>query len=795
MAKGASNNKFFSYIQNFWKEYTAKFKKNWKRQSLILFIQLTVFGAAFGFLFLLMVYMGVFGALPDVRELKTIKHDSATEIYSRDSKLMGKYYVENRSTIKNNQISKNVKNALVATEDSRFFQHKGFDVISLMRVIFRSIILMDRSQGGGSTISQQLAKNLYPREGDGIFSLMVSKAKEIFIASRIEDIYSKDDVLTLYLNTVPFGEDVYGIESAAERFFSKDSKDLNPSEAATLIGMLAANTAYNPRLNPEKSLKRRNTVLSRMGQANFLTPAEVEKYQKAPTKLAYSFQNRNTGIAPYFREKLRVRINAILKDKYGDKYDLSRDGLKVYTTIDSRMQAYADEAVKKQMQVLQKEFNEQWKSSNPWSGDESAYVRAYRNSARYKQLKKAGLSTKQIRKEMETKVDMRLYSPWGETNIEMSPADSIKRTLKTVQAGFLAVDPRSGDILAWVGGPNHKYFPYDHVTAKRQCGSTFKPIVYAAALKSGIEPCDYFANEKRVYSEYQDWSPGNFSDDYGGFYSLKGALTNSVNTVTAELAVTVGMDEVVDLAHKMGVESDIPELPSVALGTAEISLLEMVKVYSTFANYGVPTDLDGLIKITDKNGKVLYQRPKKEEYANVLNDEVSPLIIEMMRGVIDNGTGRSLRGVYGIKAELAGKTGTTQNYADGWFIGYTPTLVAGSWVGCDEPTIHWRNGSLGQGAHTALPIFGNFLASVERNSALNYYTTRPFELLSEDLSEKITCEDWLPENPNKGGFMRKIFGSPKPSGNSADETAKKPNKKQNEEDRKSILDKMQELFR
>ena len=792
MAKKGSSQNILDYFKEFYTNWIAKFKKNWKRQTVILGLQLAGFGATMLFLLLMFVYFGFFGALPNVKELKSIKQDSASEIYSRDSKLMGKYYIENRSTIRNNQISKNVKNALVATEDSRFFQHNGIDLISLARVIFRSIILMDHSQGGGSTISQQLAKNLFPRDGDGIFSLMVSKAKEIFIASRLEDIYTKDDILTFYLNTVPFGEDVYGIESAAERFFSKDSKDLNPAEAATLVGMLAANTAYNPRLFPEKSMKRRNLVLSRMGEAKFLKSEEVSRYQQMPIKLVYSFQNRNTGIAPYFREKLRLRIKDLLADKYGDKYDLSRDGLKIYTTIDSRMQAYADEAVKKQLQGLQKEFNEQWKGRNPWSSNEGIYIRAYRNSIRYKQLQKAGYTPKQIKKAMETKVDMSLYSPWGEADINMSPADSIKRTLKTLQAGFLAVDPKSGDILAWVGGPNHKFFPYDHVTSSRQCGSTFKPIVYATALKSGIDPCQYFANEKKVYREYQDWSPSNYSDDYGGYYSLKGALTHSVNTVTAELAINVGMSNVVDMAHKMGITADIPELPSVALGTADISLFEMISAYTTFANYGVPTDLDGLVKIVDKNGKVLYQRPALDPKSNVLNDEVSPAIIEMMRGVVENGTAQSLRTVYGLKSELAGKTGTTQNYVDGWFIGYTSTLLAGAWVGCDEPSVHFMGG-YGQGAHTALPIFGRFMAGVESNSALSYYTNRPFETLSENMTTKLTCEDFLPENPG-GGFFRNIFGGSKPTPNQKPQE-KSAERKQADEDSKTMLERMKELFR
>ncbi len=788
MAKGTNSSKGRSFISRYITNWKTKFNQNWKKQLFITGLQLFIFFFLMGVLFLTSVYLGLFGELPNVKELKSIKQDSASEIYSRDGKLMGKYYVENRSTISNNEISKNVKNALVATEDSRFFQHSGFDVISLMRVMFKSIILMDRSQGGGSTISQQLAKNLFPREGDGIFSLLISKAKEIFIASRLESVYSKDDILTFYLNTVPFGEDVYGIESAAERFFSKDSKYLNAPEAATLVGMLAANTAYNPRMNPEKSLKRRNVVLSRMGEAKFLTPAEVEKFQKQPIQLKYSFQNRNTGVAPYFREKLRVRIDKILKEEYGDKYNLSRDGLKIYTTIDSRMQGYADEAVKKQMQVLQGEFNDQWAKGSPWS--ESVFHKAYTNSQRYRSLKKSGLSEKAIKKIMNTKVTMTLYSPWGEPSIEMSPVDSIKRTLKTVQAGFLAVDPKTGDILAWVGGPNHKHFPYDHVTARRQCGSTFKPIVYAAALNSGVDPCSYFPNEKKVYSEYQDWSPSNYSEEYGGFYSLKGALTNSVNTVTADLAIQVGMDNVVDLARRMGITSDIPALPSVALGAADISLFEMISAYTTFANYGVPTELDGLVKVVDKKGKVLYKRKESTPNDNVLNDQVSPEIIEMMRGVIENGTGKSLRTVYGIKADLAGKTGTTQNYADGWFIGYTPTLLAGAWVGNDEPTIHFK-GSVGQGAHTALPIFGKFLASVEKNPALSYYTTQPFELLDENMTERLTCEDYVLEDPNRG-FIRSIFNSgSKPTKPANKEDAKK----QAEEDNKGMLERMKELFR
>ncbi len=767
-----------------------------KKKILIFFLKAFAILLSFVALFLLFVYLGLFGRLPSKEELGNIDNDLASEIYASDGTLMGKYFSQNRMSIENKVISKHVTNALVATEDKRFFQHKGFDPISLGRVIFKSVLLMNKAQGGGSTISQQLAKNLYPRKDYGPFSILVNKSKEIFIAGRLEEVYSKDQILTMYLNTVPFGEDVYGIESAALRFFNKHSSDLDPPEAAVLVGMLAANTAYNPRLYPDKSKTRRNLVLRRMQEFGFLSTKEYEKYSREDIQLHYHKLGQNTGVAPYFRELIKRHVEKILEDNYGDEYNLYSDGLKIYTTIDPTLQKYADEAVQKHMAALQKEFKYHWLNRDPWKSNPDVFERALHSSSRYKALKAKGFSESEILKEMGKVQRMSIFAYPKEKDVNLAPIDSIKHYLKILNTGFLVMDPHDGKILAWVGGVNHKFFKYDHVLAKRQVGSTFKPIVYTAALLNGMTPCQYISNERKVYEDYQDWSPANADGDDEGYYSLQGGLVHSVNTITAEVIMKTGIDKVLRLAEEMGVESNLPAVPSISLGTGAISLQEMLTVYSCYANNGYKEEPVGLLKIEDRGGKVLYEYEDPDKQDPVLDYETVQMMDHMLQGVVDRGTGRGLRSVFGLRGDLAGKTGTTQDNADGWFIGFTPTLLAGAWVGAESPVVHFRTTALGQGAHMALPIFGYFMQMVEKDPRYRKYSREAFPMLGEDLAKRMNCDDFSETEPRDIFDFFRFGKRERPDSTRLyRDRSKERDKEKRQEKRDGLLKRMRDLFR
>ncbi len=738
------------------KKKTRKSKKTsfWLKLSLNLFLTAISLSALFMFL----IWIGVFGKIPSTKKLSRIKNNTASEVFTSDGKSMGRYFIENRLRTGEDGLSPNIINALVATEDARFFEHKGIDYISLGRVLVKTIIFRNKSQGGGSTISQQLSRNLYQRNGSHWWSLPVNKVKEAITANRIEKVYGKEQVLYLYLNTVPFGEEIYGIETASHRFFSKSAKDLNPAEAATLIGMLAANTAYNPRLHPENSIKRRNIVLHRMESQGFLSHSETVKWFKTPINLKYKKIDHNTGIAPYFRNHLRTQVEEILKEKYSDTINLLTDGLRIYTSIDSRLQLYAEQSMQKHMARLQKEFNAHWKDLTPWKNNPSIFQKAVQNSSRYKALKLKGLDEKEILSELQKKTST---LPGQEVSTyKVSALDSVRQELLTLHTGFMAIDPSNGNILVWIGGINHKYFQYDHVKAKRQVGSTFKPIVYAAALKNGMEPCDFLPNERKIYSDYDNWSPANDNNNYEGYYSLKGGMAHSVNTIAADVIMKTGIHRVINLAQDLGISSDFPEVPSIALGTVEISLLEMLQAYSAFLRYGSPVEPIGLLRIEDRNGKILYEPGPFKEKENALDKETSLEMIYMLKEVVDSGTARSLRTVFHLNGELAGKTGTTQNNADGWFIGFTPNILAGCWVGAESPSVHFRTTSLGQGAYMALPIFAGFIGKTSKDPAIRKYTSGRFPLLPIHLKYMLNCPDYSLENPELS-FFEKLFGKNK----------------------------------
>lgn len=751
------------------------------------------------FTFFYSVKWGLFGPIPNKEAILDFQNNTASEIFSEDGVLLGKYYIQDRTDISFDEISPYLIDALIATEDVRFYEHNGVDRRSLLRVIFKTLLLQDESSGGGSTITQQLAKNIYPRRHYGLLTIPIVKVKEAIIATRIEAVYSKEEILTLYLNTVPFGENAFGIEAASERFFSSSPSDLSIDQAAILVGMLKATTTYNPRKNPERAASRRNVVLSQMTKYGFIKPELADSLKQLPITLKYKYLTHNEGLATYFRAYLRQELLqwcASNTKPDGSNYNLYTDGLKIYTTLDSRMQVYAEKAVKEHMSELQEQFYAHWKGRRPWYRDEGALLKAIYNTPRYQQLKEKGLTEPEIQEIFKQPVAMKIFTWEGEKEVTMSPLDSVKHYLYFLNAGFMAMNPQNGHIKAWVGGIDHKYFKYDHVNeqTKRQVGSTFKPIVYAAALESGVKPCDYLPNERKVYEAYENWSPKNADNVYEGFYSMEGALTQSINTISVQLIMNTGPKKVVDLAHRAGIKSDIKPVPSIALGTANISLMEMIGAYSTFSNEGIPVKPICLLSIEDKHGKVL-EAFKPVGMKRALSTTSSIMIREMLKNVIDKGTGASLRYRYGLANDIAGKTGTTQSHADGWFIGITPDLIAGAWVGADDPRIHFRTIQYGQGAHMALPIWGKFMQQVNKDPAFSDIRYARFPRPPMEIVAALDCDPFILEEEKDFFDFLPLFGKDdqkrerKASASKKRQQAKKQPKK-----KKNFFEKLGELF-
>lgn len=728
-----------------------KINKGWKKLKSLSFPKIA--GILLGFLILSItlaiilfyqsVRFGVFGSLPNERDLSNISNAVASEVYSADGQLMGKYYIQERTHAPFEKISPNIINALIATEDARFYEHNGVDRRSLLRVIVKTLLLQDESAGGGSTISQQLAKNLFSRTNKyGPLSMAVNKVREAIIAQRLEKVYSKKEIITLYLNTVSFGDNAFGVETAAERFFSKDSDELNQQEAAVLVGMLKATNNYNPRIYPDHALRRRNVVLRQMEKYDYLSAAEADSLIKTELVLQYSRQSHHDGLATYFRQQLRRELEEWCRNNPkpdGGSYNLYTDGLKIFTTLDAGLQRNAEEAMMEHMKQLQQDFFNHWKGSAPWAGKENVLLDAIRRSKRYRRLQAEGLSEEEIQKNFNQPVDMKVFSWNGMQDKKMSPLDSVKYYLHFLNAGILAMEPQTGAVKAWVGGINHTHFQYDHVNkrTKRQVGSTFKPIVYAAALQQGADPCTYISAARETYPEMDNWSPGNSDGNYEGEYTLQGGLMNSVNTVSVKVLKKTGLTNTINLARSMGIESNIPKLPSIALGTTEISLYEMVTAYSTFANDGQTASPHYLLRIEDRQGRVLEDFKPEGAYTQVLSPEQAGTMVHMLRGVINEGTASRLRWKYGLKNDIAGKTGTTQSNADGWFIGMTPKLVVGVWVGADNPAIRFRSTSLGQGANTALPIFALFWQKVNAESKYREISNARFTPLNPELQARL----------------------------------------------------------
>lgn len=701
-----------------------------------------VLGAAVA-IFLLSVRNGAFGPLPTKADLTEISNPLASEVYAEEGTLLGRYYFEHRSNVKYRDISPVFVNALVATEDARFFKHNGVDLRAWLRVFFKTVLQKDESAGGGSTISQQLAKNLYPRQDYGEYSLIINKLKEVFIAMRLESLYSKEEILELYLNTVSFSENTYGIKVAAQRFFGVTPDQLTANQAAVLVAMLKATSTYNPMLNPEKSIERRNLVLEQMEKYAYLSHSETDSLKKLPLHLNYSKLNHNAGLATHFREHLRLELKKILEDyrkPNGMAYNIYTDGLKIYTTLDPTMQRYAEEAMNEHLKQLQKDFEKHLQGAPAWEND-TILILAKRQSPLYRRLKAEGLSETAIDSVFNQPVEMTVFSWEGKSvKRKMSPMDSMKYYLSLLNAGFAAMDPTTGYVKAWVGGIDHTYFKYDHVQSRRQVGSTFKPVVYAAAIKDSIPPCAYTGNYLRSYANYNYWTPKNADNKYGGSYSMEGALINSVNTVTVSLAMRIGAKNVAEMAENLGISGDVPARPAIALGAHEASLLDMIRVYSTFANRGKRPDPIYIKRIETAKGKVIYQNFIDEDaWKEALSVDQADMMTQMLRSAIDKGTGRRLRYRYNFTNEMAGKTGTSQHHSDGWFIGYTPNLVAGVWVGGESPSVRFRDLSLGQGANMALPVFALFIKRLHADKAYAHIVNAKFPKPSQEVLDALDC--------------------------------------------------------
>jgi len=772
---------FFNPALTKWKNLTYPLKQSWEkyasknpRESAFFKWSFFVFGGMFfsGVFLILLVYLGTFGKLPTYDELRIIENANASEIYSSDNVLLGKYYTENRTTIKLDSISPYLITALLAIEDKRFFTHSGIDLRSWLRV-FKGLATNQQNLGGGSTLSQQLAKNLFPRKKYSISSLgiLINKIRENITSIKLENIYNKEELLTLYLNTVPFGGNRFGVQEASRYFYNKKPLELTPDQAATLIGMLKATTALDPTRNPDNSKKRRDLVLNQMlKNKDFrfesqemstisamvtngaITQPEFDILINKPinAKIHEDIGN-NDGIATYFREYLRTReLPKILKNitkEDGSSYNIYTDGLKISTTLDSRLQKHGEDAVNKHLSYLQNQFYLHWKgykTEKPW-GDDKWINDQVKKSDRYSSLKENGLSDSEIDSIFNIPVSMSLMT-WDKIPVErdtmLTPLDSVRYYFTMLNCGFMAMDFKTGYIKTWVGGTNFKFFQYDHILSKRQAGSTFKPIVYAAALIDSISPCAFIRNDKVTI---KDWTPRNSDEKYGGWYSVVGGLTYSVNVIVAQLIEKVGIQKILDLAKKMGVTSEMPREYGISLGAADISLLDMMKVYGTIANKGVRPEPICILKIEDRYGKVIYdyeeeliKNPEIGPHEKALEPEIASVLSRMLQTVINSGTGNNLRSQYVQHGEFAGKTGTTQNHADGWFIAYNPQLVTGAWVGGPSPAVRFKSMNLGSGAAMALPIVGNFWYNLSIDNKHAKIASAKFEI-DEVAASKTAC--------------------------------------------------------
>ena len=714
--------------------------------------------ACFGFV--ATVYVGFWGPVPGKSSLRDIELDRASEIYSADSVLIGKLYRHDRQPVALEDIPQHTLDALVAIEDERFYRHSGIDYPSLMRVLTKSILLRDEGAGGGSTLSQQLAKNLFPRRGSGKIGLAADKVREMITARRLEGLYSKEDILQLYLNTVSFGDNSFGIESAARKFFNKPTSRLRPEEAATLIGMLKATHSYNPRLFPDRSLARRNLVLEAMYRNDYLEEGQKDSLQALPLVLDYRPASHDLGLAPYFREAVRREAARLLAEKHGTDSSISlyTSGLKIYTTLNAGMQQLAEAGMQRHMAALQAQFETAYGANAPWKSNRRFIDTYIRQSPPYRKLAAAGLEHAAIMDSLARKRQMVLSDWEGDHEAEASTLDSLLHYAKFLNTGQLAIEAHTGAVLTWLGGIDYKHFKYDHVwQSERQVGSTFKPVVYATALERGADPCQHYSARQVQYENLEDWAPSNSGDKEEAYlnYSMQEALRNSVNTVAVKVLEETGIDPVVDQAHAMGITSDLPRKPSLALGTGSVRVAEMAGAYASFVNHGRPVKPYFISSVSDKLGEELYRHEAPEPAEPALSERTRLLMLEMLQSVVNSGTASRLREQYGVTGAIGGKTGTTQNNKDAWFVAVTPELVHVTWVGLERHEIGFPNTRIGQGANAALPMFAYWYRGLKADPELRHWTTASFPAPPEDIREALDCPP-----VKRDGFFKRLFTNP-----------------------------------
>lgn len=712
-------------------------------------------------LFVLSIYLGAWGRLPNKAELADIQYQRASEVYSADSVLIGKFYLYDRQPITFKDMPSHLVQSLIAIEDKRFYKHRGVDYQSLFRVGFKTLLLGDDSAGGGSTISQQLAKNLYPRERSGKLRLLVDKFKEMITARRIDKVFSKNKVIEHYLNTVSFGDNTFGVESASIRFFGKSAKDLRTEEAAVLTGMLKATYSYNPRIFPDKSLARRNTVLRAMQNADILNAAQADSLSALPLLLNYQNYDHNRGIAPYFREEVRKQMETWCKQQMneGQNYNLYTSGLKIYTTLDYGMQRLAEDVMKEHMSALQRKFERSYGKQAPWLTDVTLIKKVVKKSEAYQSWLRKGYSQKQAWDSVHQKKEIKLVDWNGEFNTHASTVDSLQHYMKFLNTGSLSIDPFNGAVKTWIGGIDFEHFKYDHISqSRRQVGSSFKPIVYTAALEAGIEPCTYFSAQEVAYKNLEGWSPGNTSSEDETYlnYSMEQALSKSVNTVSVKILEKTGIPATIEMARKMGIQSPLPELPSLALGTGEIKLTELAGAYASYINHGQPVVPNLIQTVLDNRGSVIAEFQKQASLPVAFSEENRLIMLELMKSVVNKGTASRIRNRYALKNDIAGKTGTTQNNKDAWFVALTPRLVHVSWVGLDHHEIGFKDTSLGQGANAALPLFALWMQRMNSKPEYSAFTRAKFEQADDSILEELDCKPVVKDN-----FFKRLFKNPK----------------------------------
>ncbi|MEI6864578.1 transglycosylase domain-containing protein [Flavicella sp.] len=758
------------------------------RKFIVFLLKLGLLSSVLIALFIGTVLVGGFGPIPSSKELTEIKQAEASIVYSADNEIIGKFYHKNRTQTTFNKIPKHLIEALIATEDVRFYEHDGIDKIALLRVLFKTIILGNRSSGGGSTLTQQLAKNLFHRKDFSFLSMPVNKTKEAILANRLENIYTKNDILTLYLNTVPFGERVYGIETASLRYFSTSTSELSLEQGAVLVGMLKANTYYNPRKHPDHAKIRRNVVLAQMHKAGFISDDTLINACQSPLNTKYKnllLENPNG----YFLHQIKNKTNNILSNLIkhnGANWNLERDGLIIETTLNSELQNAALIARKKHLTKLQHSMDSYWNTLKKQTKIQRIIEKEWESTKDYKHYTKLKLSHNSIIDSAKKK-EKRLLFDWNPKTKNLSKIDSIHHYLKMINAAVYGVDITSGAVQVYVGGNNYKYLPYNLITSERQAASIFKPFVYTAALENGQKPCDWINNDVKTYPKYNDWKPENHNHSEGGYYSMPGALAKSMNIPTIKTYIDVGHKNLQKIVDALGITKKLKDVPSTALGTTTYSLQELVHAYIPFATRKEGISPYYITSIKTSKGEIIYEHMRKTKQKKpLLENTIDTYSLETMqyllKGVVENGTAKSLIHKYNAKGDWAGKTGTSQNYSDSWFIGFNSKFIIGSWVGCKYPSIHLAPG-IGGGSIAALPIVASVVSKKYSSKIINNNLSAGFPKFNEDIIDDCDCEFYRDENTfekileffekditkakkkgeKKRGFFDRLFGRNKKS--------------------------------